>query len=722
MLKKHLNLSLLRYVIAGLGSFAFELSFAIFLHSVLGLHRTLSTSIAFWFAVLVSFLLQKLFTFRNYEKQFTKLATQGTGYSLLVVCNYLFTVLIVSIFSDSNFILARIFALGCTTIWNYFLYKNVIFGDKKLFRAFTINNKLLARRAAYFLLLSVPIVIFMYQYAFTGNKMMGGDFDYYAQFYEAFRISVLKFHQFPFWNPWMSGGMPLFANPQFGTFSLQSILALIFGATYGLKLAYVCYAIAGFWGMYAIGTRILSAPRLRSALVSYIWVFCGFFAWHGMSHFTFALFFLFPWQVYFIHKRHEKHSWIYFGLIEAIIINSSVHYAFLMTALALSVFFLVSIIDLKASKVRSRLSMIITFTKQDVLFVLKTTGLILLLSAYRFILTLGFVQGNSRILDMTEHSEKIKVLIGSVFLPIGNWMGVPDRLQYGWVEYNMYIGLGAGFALIIILLSFARRKFRLEFSITSESKRFLIGCSILGVIGIMLALGDFSKLSPFNMLQQIPGFTQTRVPSRWIIMLVFPILVCFLAWKKNTKLVNILLFASIIELFIFHGPITHQGKDQVYLPKTTFSSELKQFDSGRRHHDYMSVIDHSYTYNTSRNFGSIDSDDPLLNTLNAFVGTSKCGINVLDYCDLVLSDNATISYWSPNQIIVKRTSSGPIKLNINKERNWRVNDEYPFANEKRINPVEYFVIPDGKVQTYDLVYAPKLSPAWWSLKLHKIQL
>src|SRR5680860_319765 len=181
---------------------------------------------------------------------------------------------------------------------------------------------------------SMPICFFLYQYLTTGNKILTGDFDYYAQMYEAFRISVLKYGQFPSWNPWMAGGLPLYANPQFGLISIQSILSLIFGAVYGLKLAYGIYALAGFWGMYILGKKVLKSGTLRSVLIAYIWVFCGFFAGHGISHFTFSLFYLLPWLVIFIYNRKDKWAWLWLALIESFIILNSIHYAFLMTGVA----------------------------------------------------------------------------------------------------------------------------------------------------------------------------------------------------------------------------------------------------------------------------------------------------------------------------------------------------------------------------------------------------
>ena len=207
-------------------------------------------------------------------------------------------------------------------------------------RHFLITNKW-----AFIVLLTLPLVLFFTKYIITGNMLIGGDFDYYAQMYEASRISILEYGQFPSWNPWMSGGIPLYANPQFGLFSIQSLLGIPFGTIYGLKLSYVIYAMAGFWGMYTLGRKIFNTGALRAGLIGYVWVFCGFFAGHNIMHYTFSLFFLLPWLIICIYFRNKRLSWLWLGLLLSLIMLSSIHYALLMTVLILMGFYVISLMN-----------------------------------------------------------------------------------------------------------------------------------------------------------------------------------------------------------------------------------------------------------------------------------------------------------------------------------------------------------------------------------------
>ncbi|MGZ6005597.1 MAG: hypothetical protein ACXWLH_05640, partial [Candidatus Saccharimonadales bacterium] len=607
--------------------------------------------------------------------------------------------------------------------WNYFLYKKVIFNPGSITRSFNMlktgsrnvwtNHK---KQLLFFVLLSLPIVVFFYQYVATGNKTFGGDFDYYSQQYEAFRISVLKYHQFPLWNPWLSGGVPLFANPQFGLFSLQAILVLIFGAIYGLKLAYIGYGIIGFWGMYLLGRSVFSASKLRSILIAYIWVFCGFFAGHGVWHITFTSFYFLPWFIYFLSQRQRKYSWLGLGVTMSLVILSSIHYAFLMITLTLAIYFFLSIINLQIS----RKSILFNFelTRQDVLFIAKAVATTIVLAGYQFYSTYHFESHNQRLTDQfIEPPNSLGLLVKAMFFPIGTLIKHYPKTTWFWGEYSMYIGMATGIALLVCLCTLIYDLFKKRKINYIYSARIIIIILIIGLFGALLAIGDKGNLSPFHLLHNLPGFTQTRVPSRWLIMTVFAVLLFLLAWRRNPKIINALLVISVVELFLSHGPPRIMGKNTISIPAAKFSSNFMQYDNGKDHTD-MSDPNKLYYYTTSKNVGQVYADDSLINTLSGFapLPTSRCAYNTSKNCSFVMSHNAKVTYWSPNKIILHRTGNGPIELDMNVESGWRVNGQYIFAGDTSLQPAIRFLIPNNAAD-YTLEYAPRLSPSWISWKL-----
>lgn len=715
MFNKIFGNHIIRYVVAGGASYAIELGCLLTLHYLAGLSVVAATAIAFWVGLALSFLFQKIFAFKDFQKEVRAISRQIVAYAILVLINYCFTLIVVGLFPKNWVIVSRTIALIITTIWNYSIYKKLIFVETQPLARVRFKKWLSVHRKVlvFSVLFSIPVLLFFYQYIFTGNGLVAGDFDYYAQMYEAFRISLLHYHQLPLWNPWMSGGVPLFANPQFGLISIQSLLVLPLGAIYGLKIAYVLYALAGFWGMYVFCTRIFGSSKWRALLVSYIWIFSGFFAGHNIVHFTFSLFFLLPWLLYFTIRR----NWLGLGLLEALIILSSIHYAFLMTGFVVVVIFVLSLLRVK----QSRHTALFSFTKKDGLFVAKTLAVIIVLSGYRFLLTYFFVRHNPKIPALLiDHPNSPILELKTLFLPIDIHIPVPHGLQWGWGEYSAYIGVGAGLALIVALLQLIKDVLSKKGFRNLANPRLVLIVILVGIITFALALGDHGSSSPFQLLRLLPGFSDTRVAARWIIFSAFTILVFLAAWRKNRRLVNVLLLLSVVELFFSYGPPTDVGQSDVSLPKSQFSSNFTDYNNSFHHLGVNGDknINDSYYFSTTKNVGQIYSDDSLVDTLDKVIGTARCASNTERACNFVQTGNAVLTYWSPNKITVKRTAPGNILLNMNVSSGWRVNNGYPFALNQRLDPTTPFVL-GGNFTTYNLVYAPKFSPSWLAWRIEK---
>lgn len=123
------NKTVVRYVIAGGLSYAIELFLIILLARSFGLSDSTSVAIAFWFGLTIAFVLQKLFAFKDKAAKFA--TSQAALYTVLVMFNYLFTVSLVFMLSNlMDVAISRTIALLITTVWNYFIYKKVIFKQR----------------------------------------------------------------------------------------------------------------------------------------------------------------------------------------------------------------------------------------------------------------------------------------------------------------------------------------------------------------------------------------------------------------------------------------------------------------------------------------------------------------------------------------------------------------------------------------------------------------
>lgn len=734
---KLLQSQLVRYILTGGLSFAIELAVLLTLISSFGMHRSLAVSISFWISLVISFLLQKLLAFEDRQRKTGIVAKQALFFVLLVAFNYLFTIVVVALFPDKYLIFSRTLAIIIVSIWNYYVYKNLIFnrgGEKsstiispteilkletyiKLFHKHIVPRK---KQIVFFLGCSAIVVVFFLQYIVTGSMTFMGDFDYYSQLYEALRISILEYGQFPAWNPWMAGGIPLWQNPQFGLFSIQSVLAILFGTVIGIKLAYIAYALLGFWGMYLLSRRVFNSERLRAVLVSYIWVFSGFFAGHNIAHFTFTSFFLLPWVIYCITTRkNNRYAWLGLGVTLSVIALSSVHYATMFTPLIIVAYFALSLLRIRRVK-GGGLSFAIDIKLSDMYFAIKSALVFILLAGWQFLATYRFVSSNERLTNGGEVAPTIDIVFQAIFMPVGTLLDAP-KTTWGWGEYNMYIGFATLLAILLIcwriVITLIRSKGR---GLPITNPYWVIIAVIVGITGVLLALGDYSNYSPFHILHMLPGFSQTRVPSRWVLYAIFALLLLIASWRGNKKTVNTLLVLSVIELFVSFGPLRF-NQTWIALPQSSFPREFSQYDNDFKHTQRPNDPMNYYLYTTSRNTGQIYADDSLINTLSSspLLKTSRCAANTDSSCRFIRTGNAELKFWSPNKIIVHRTGPGIIRLNMNSEAGWRINNEYPYALNKKLDPSIDLTLPEG-ADTYTLEYAPKLSPSWITWKLERI--
>lgn len=116
-----------RYVVVGVSVYLFEV-LVIVVAQAWGASALLAVALSFWLGLVTSFLLQKLFTFRDRRLHRRILTAQLVAVTLLVLVNFGFTLLVVHWLSGVvPAFVARTGALGITTIWNFYLYKIRIF-------------------------------------------------------------------------------------------------------------------------------------------------------------------------------------------------------------------------------------------------------------------------------------------------------------------------------------------------------------------------------------------------------------------------------------------------------------------------------------------------------------------------------------------------------------------------------------------------------------------
>lgn len=120
--------SAFRYLLVGGLSFLLDYGLLYLFHEIIGIRLWLATGISFSASFFFNFTLQKLFAFNSQNGTIGSL----TKYILLVIFNAFATVAIVSfLYSFITWQIAKILATIMTTVWNYLIYKYVIFPNKQ---------------------------------------------------------------------------------------------------------------------------------------------------------------------------------------------------------------------------------------------------------------------------------------------------------------------------------------------------------------------------------------------------------------------------------------------------------------------------------------------------------------------------------------------------------------------------------------------------------------
>ncbi len=116
-----------RYLLVGGSVYLLEL-LVIVAAQQLGAAAVVAVGLSFWSGLVISFGLQKLVTFGDNRVHHTVLLPQIAAFSVLVLFNFGFTLLVAKFLSPFlPAVVTRTVALGITTIWNFYLYKTHIF-------------------------------------------------------------------------------------------------------------------------------------------------------------------------------------------------------------------------------------------------------------------------------------------------------------------------------------------------------------------------------------------------------------------------------------------------------------------------------------------------------------------------------------------------------------------------------------------------------------------
>ena len=134
------------------------------------------------------------------------------------------------------------------------------------------------------------------------------DAQYFTLFEDAARISVVRYHELPLWNPFYCGGVYALGTPSARFTSPTLLLSILFGVLKASPLIAVLACFAGLEGTYRYA-RAHKAGALGAMIAAPLFALSGFFPRSGSFEWiNFLGFELLPWAALGLHRAFAPGS------------------------------------------------------------------------------------------------------------------------------------------------------------------------------------------------------------------------------------------------------------------------------------------------------------------------------------------------------------------------------------------------------------------------------
>ncbi len=395
------------------------------------------------------------------------------------------------------------------------------------------------------------------------------DWRHFSMLWEAARVALADFHQFPSWNPYHCGGLVLYQHPESPFPGPMFLLTYFWLPTaVAMKVWIFAHLICG-----TLGARALVADRGGNAaeqlLGAAVMAACGFFAEHiGGGHLSFTPFLYLPLILWAFRRglRDVRYAVVVAGLFAVTVLEGGTYPAPLM-AVALAVECLARLGSADDRRGMARALPVIA-----VLFVL--------LAAVRLLPALHYLREHPRLEPLDDG-----VGIGEVFRfwTTREHARRMEGHRYVWPEYDDYVGplpvalMLAGVVVALAVRDPRRRERRIELAMFVT----LLWC----------ALGRIKPLSLAALLHALPIFRSLRVPSRFLgpAMVGFGLLAATalaagrrLAENRGPRVGRVvgaielaLVLGVVLDICFVNQRVIQQGLDP-RMPQTTASANFFQ--------------------------------------------------------------------------------------------------------------------------------------------------
>ena len=476
-------------------------------------------------------------------------------------------------------------------------------------------------------------------------------------------VSLKRYHEGPWWHPWLCGGFPAFGDTETASNFISPYLPLYLFTDIrtAIRLEVVGGALTGLVGTFLLARRFTKSFALCT-LVAALYVLNGRWALQAAAGHTWHLQYgLLPWALWFYERALEPgrlKNAIGTGVMLSCMVLWGGIYPLPQSALILGCYTLLLAVFTRSARP---------------FYVLAIAGVVAIgLGAPKLLAILDRLDRVPRFIESREVIGLADLLV-MFTAPEQHFGSRPVRTPaYNWHEWGIYIG-PLGVAVLCIAVIFARGERGQPFK-------------ILSMLLLLLGFGAFHPNAPWTLLHQLPVFSQQHVPSRFHYPMLLLLGLAFLTVVgpyadralKRFPALDLLLLVPVALLCIDLARVARQPFEQAFwMEKPDQIAELSLFE----HHTNAPV-----------NYVRRDWAQPMLLSMMANTGVIKCyGVDPRFKPAAVAADapgyrgrvyieggagTAEISDWSPNRAEVRVAGAGAGALlvyNMNFDPSWRAN-------------------------------------------------
>ena len=522
------------------------------------------------------------------------------------------------------------------------------------------------RPAHYAVLLLVHVQVLA-----SGDR--SGPYDWYRFIYpwaDALRLTIVKYHQFPWWNAWSLSGQPFLAEPQTAVLMPDTLFLVGFGAVFGYKLIILFYTLVGYEGSRFLCRDLFGRSSLVDAL-SIIPSLLPALALHlGVGHVVLLTFWFFPWLLALGLTWHQSpQRAVGMGIVVGCLFLSYIHYVIII---AFSIVGPVAIWQL-IRRPRSGQTWLLAGLAACTALGLGLT---------RLVLVTQLVTAFPRV-ELSHYPivAKLPDIIAATIAPLQTQFDPSHVDDLRWWEVGSYVG--------VVALFLAYEGFR-------WGERRLRPIHWIALLCFVLSWNNRDKFLPGYWLHIIPPWRYMIIAPRWRLfgcyLLLLGAVQGLLVLRGRGRLRTVVCLATLV--------VADLGFNTFWAYRDTFTIPPLPFrmapDPPRTIRD---TPDGVWSHMRS-NMVSMGPEFPLLGWGHAY--PKRDDVSMPAYRgEFVGTKPVRVETWSPNRVVLTGVPGDVVTINSNPSSYWLVNGRRPFPSYRPMELEQPFrvVVPgSGRVE------------------------